>query len=492
MGTNVKELLLEMAGEIPGKKNYQGFVKLMGRMGVEVRLNEMREDADLRFGGSGSWHPATEEMLLSLWDVAADGWAFYETKNHGDDDSSGSYTEAEYTQSKWFEYIGAFATRNKHHPVREWLFGLPAWDGISRIDDLLGSLFAIDYDRVPIEVVRTVSASILVNLVRRVLDPGCVAHNLPMLVGGQGIGKSTFVKHLAPTLDWFTDSLAMGLDGKEILEQTQGIWVVEKGELAGMSKADLNKVKQQISAETDRGRPAYARKLEKGELAGMSKADLNKVKQQISAETDRGRPAYARKLRKVPRQWFGIATVNPDDGVIPFDGSGERRWWLIPLERQSGPGGVIERMTADREQLFAEALSIVQNGGERLRNIIIPPQKVVDDMASIAKAHTYVDHTYDPIALWCLENTPAGTKYRMVDLATGFTIHRQKELDEVVNGKPSATSLTSETDRKYIPLKDPDALMAGYKGRQFAQSLRKAGWRDSNSASNGASLWWHD
>lgn len=53
--------------------------------------------------------------------------------------------------------------------------------------------------------------------------------------------------------EWFSDSLALSdMNDKTAVEKLQGYWILEIGELAGMKKADIDKVKAFISRQDDK------------------------------------------------------------------------------------------------------------------------------------------------------------------------------------------------------------------------------------------------
>jgi hypothetical protein len=90
--------------------------------------------------------------------------------------------------------------------------------------------------------------------------PGCKFDELPVLESPtQGTDKSTAIRTLAVRWDWFTDYLPLNADPKVVIEQTRGKWIVEAGELSGMRKSDIDKLKGLLSRSSDRGRLAYAR-----------------------------------------------------------------------------------------------------------------------------------------------------------------------------------------------------------------------------------------
>lgn len=61
-----------------------------------------------------------------------------------------------------------------------------------------------------------------------------------VFVGGQGIGKSYFIKRLGGK--WASDS-ATSMSGKESFEQLQGKWILEFSRLAAMRKMEIEQVK---------------------------------------------------------------------------------------------------------------------------------------------------------------------------------------------------------------------------------------------------------
>lgn len=165
-----------------------------------------------------------------------------------------NYIECMYkisSQPKIEDAMAIQAERDAWHPIRDYLNGLE-WDGTERIEKLLPEYFGAEDTLYTRAVIR----KFLVGAVARVMQPGCKFDLVPVLVGGQGLGKSTFYKKLG--MSWFSDTF-LGVHGKEALEQIQGAWIIELAELAGVRKADVESVKQFISKEVDQFRPAYAR-----------------------------------------------------------------------------------------------------------------------------------------------------------------------------------------------------------------------------------------
>ena len=155
------------------------------------------------------------------------------------------------SSSKIDDSLNLEMERNSYHPVRQYLQSLK-WDKQPRVDTLLIEYFGTKDNVYYRESIR----KMLVGAVARVINPGCKFDYTLVLVGGQGIGKSTFVKKLAK--EWFSDTFGT-YTGKEALEQIQGCWLVEMAELSGLKKAEVETVKHFLTKQEDTFRPAYGR-----------------------------------------------------------------------------------------------------------------------------------------------------------------------------------------------------------------------------------------
>ena len=145
--------------------------------------------------------------------------------------------------------------RNSFHPVREYLDSLPSWDGVKRIDSLLVDYFGVEDNAYTREAIR----KHLVAAVARIYNAGCKYELVLTLVGGQGIGKSTFLRKLGKS--WFSDNFST-VDGNKAYEQLIGFWHLEMAELAGLKRAEVEAVKHYISVQSDTLRLAYAEETE--------------------------------------------------------------------------------------------------------------------------------------------------------------------------------------------------------------------------------------
>ena len=192
------------------------------------------------------------------------------------------------------------------HPVREYLDGL-VWDGTARLDLWLMTYLGV----ADTPYARAVGARWLSSAVARIYIPGAKADCVLILEGPQGIKKSSALMTLAEP--WFTDRLS-DLGSKDAAMETKGVWIIEVAELDSMSRTEVGAIK------------AF-----------------------ISRTHDRFRPPYGKRLVDLPRQCVFAGSVNPEGGYLK-DATGGRRFWPVLCTTID-----VERLRADRDQLWAEA-----------------------------------------------------------------------------------------------------------------------------------------
>jgi predicted P-loop ATPase len=218
------------------------------------------------------------------------------------------------------------AFQNKFHPVRDYLSALN-WDGKPRVDGWLTN-YAGAQDTAYSRAVGTI---MLIAAVRRVRQPGCKFDEVVVLEGKQGAGKSTLLKALASNDAWFTDDVPLNADTRRLMEAIEGAWICEAAELKGMRQNDVESQKAILSRQVDKGRAAYGRL-----------------------------PKYA------PRQCIIVGTTN--NSAYLRDGTGNRRFWPIAIERCDVAG-----ISRDVDQLWAEAATREARGESiRLPEILWP------------------------------------------------------------------------------------------------------------------------
>ncbi len=233
------------------------------------------------------------------------------------------------------DHYGTFSQRNfdvavtkvaddrSYHPIREMFASLPEWDQVPRVETVL-----IDYLGAQDNAyVRAVTRKALCAAYMRVHVPGIKFDYITVLNGSQGIGKSTLISKLG--MEWFSDSLSLSdMNDKTAAEKLQGYWIHEIGEMAGMKKADLEKVK------------AF-----------------------VSRQDDKYRASFGRRVTPHLRQCIFFGTTNSENGYLR-DITGNRRFWNVKVTGE-GKYAPWDLSSETIQQIWAE-VAVIASAGEKL------------------------------------------------------------------------------------------------------------------------------
>lgn len=259
-----------------------------------------------------------------------------------------AYIEAKYDFGKGAETGAAVFTvarRNSFDAVRDRLEAL-TWDGVPRVGALLCKYLGAEDTPYTREVERLMFSAV----VERSYEPGAKFDVMPVLIGGQGIGKSTFARLLALRDEWFTDDIG-DIDGDKAPERLRGHIVVELAEL----NAIVN-----------------SRKLEG-------------VKAFLSRQSDNYRVPYARFSEKVPRRCVLIGTTN--NAQFLSDMTGNRRFFPVECGVVEPAGSLFaDDAREDFEQAYAEMCAARAEAGALS---LVPCAKAVTAAAAAAEAAMY-------------------------------------------------------------------------------------------------------
>lgn len=211
--------------------------------------------------------------------------------------------------------------QNQFNPVLQYLEGLP-WDGTPRIGTWIADYLGAEPSSAEggQALNNEFGRLMLLAAVRRVRKPGTKFDQIVVWEGKEGTNKSTALKILAGE-DNFSDQNILAASDREQQEAVCGVWLYEIAELAGMRRADIERVKQFASRTEDRARPAY------------------------------GRLRLDRK-----RQCVFVGTTNKETYLQSE--TGNRRFWPIKTGEID-----VDRLARDRDQLWAEAVEIEKRGG---------------------------------------------------------------------------------------------------------------------------------
>lgn len=212
-----------------------------------------------------------------------------------------------YHLQKYYDAFNVVARAKSFHPIKE-LIEAGDWDKTPRIDRFLIDILKCEDN----DYHREVSRMIFYGGIHRLYQPGCKFDYMPILIGKQGCGKSTVVKWLALHDDYYGD--ISSIEGKDALENIQGIWICELSELLAMVKTK----------------------------------DIEAMKSFITRTTDRFRESYGRRTKEYPRSCVFIGTTN--DYQFLSDKTGNRRY--LPVELNVKMGELYKKETEIREYIM--------------------------------------------------------------------------------------------------------------------------------------------
>jgi primase-polymerase (primpol)-like protein len=226
------------------------------------------------------------------------------------------------------------------------------WDGTPRLDTWLVETYGVE-DTV---YHRAVGSNWIKGLVKRICEPGCKFDYVLVLVGAQGIRKSTSLYTLGGS--WHVET-TMSTDTKDFFMQFQGKAIIEFSE---------------------------------GET--MRQTDVKRMKAIISMQSDKYRPAYGRLSVDFPRRIVFAMTTNQDEFLK--DDTGNRRWLPVKCEKNAN----IDWLRENRDQLFAEAYE----------RVIVKKETVYEfpeeETLAAQNAARVRDPNVDAIAEWYFTLTP--------------------------------------------------------------------------------------
>ena len=220
------------------------------------------------------------------------------------------------------------ADRNKYHPVRDYLNSLQ-WDGQERIRYVLHHFLGAPVDELTYESMKM----FLLGAIARAFRPGIKFEYMLCLVGGQGVGKSTFFRFMAVKDDWFTDDIGK-LDSEKVYCQLRGHWMIEMSEMVATARSK----------------------------------SIEETKSFLSRQKETYRDSYAVYALDRPRQCVFGGTSNIKR-FLPFDRTGNRRFVPVQTNRAEMEVHILENEKESRQyidQVWAEAMMLYRNGNFKL------------------------------------------------------------------------------------------------------------------------------
>lgn len=272
--------------------------------GVRIGLDRFRDEIMLAAPGTDQWRPFGDADYVWLR-------AHLETGMNGFGPISKDLAR---------DVVLAVAAEQEFDSATMWLESLPD-DGGSRCETFLIDYFGAE----DTPYVRAVSLYLWTALAGRVMQPGCKADMVPILVGEQGLGKSTAISALVPSVDFFTE-----------------VSFAERDD-------DLSrKMRGKLIAEI-------------GELRGLHTKELEAIKAFITRTHEQWVPKYREFTTLFPRRLVFVGSTNKDQFLA--DETGNRRWLPVRVSQVA-----VDKVRAVAPLCWAEARRLFQAGGVQWAN----------------------------------------------------------------------------------------------------------------------------
>lgn len=193
------------------------------------------------------------------------------------------------------------ANEAHYHPICDVLLGLK-WDGEERICNALTKFLGVEKTPYTTEAFKI----FLLGAIHRVFHPGSKFDTMLCLVGGQGAGKSTFIRLLAMNDSWFSDDIKK-LSDDNLYRMLYGHWIIEMAEMLATANArSIEEIKSFLSRQKDTYKVPY----EKYPKQTVERANATGIN--ISEYTLR----RAIRTRQLPCKVIGRTYLIPWDGFL--------------------------------------------------------------------------------------------------------------------------------------------------------------------------------
>jgi len=143
------------------------------------------------------------------------------------------------------------ADRNQFDSAQVWLDGLK-WDGTPRVDVFLSQYLKAE----DCAYSTAVSRYIWTAMPARVINPGYQVDMMPILVGGQGIHKSTAIRNMVPNLELCCE-ISFTENENDLSRRMRGTLIAEIAELAGLKTRDAEMIKRWITKTHEQWVPKF-------------------------------------------------------------------------------------------------------------------------------------------------------------------------------------------------------------------------------------------
>jgi hypothetical protein len=328
-----------------------------------------------------------------------------------------------FTEEEIWKALKLLSKRKKVHRIRDYLLSLKP-SGPPLLEEPLAAALGLTHPSLEAALVR----SWFISAAARGIEPGCKVDTVLILVGDEGLHKTTLFKTLAGKELFTSSTVQVGeADGYSVLRHN---WIVEWGELDSMRRA----------------------------------RDQQTIRNFLSGEADFYRPKWGRKHERFNRSCVIVGTTNEEHFL---QGDFNRRMWPVRISTIDYPW-----FRANRDELWAQAARLyLEASGCADCKPLLPEERCAThrwwlegDQADQLRRHNVQfleeDEWVSVLREWLSENSPKA-----------MTVHRV--LKDAI-GKPPG---------QWIPGKDP---------ARAAEALKALGWKKSPSRRFAGEVgsWW--
>ena len=244
-----------------------------------------------------------------------------------------------YNLNKYNQALSIIMEKHSYNPLKD-LISNKEWDRVERIDLFLKDILKCDCSESYMEsYYKEVSRMIFYGGIARLYNPGVKFDYMPILVGEQGVGKSTIIDWLALNTQYYKEVTT--IDGKDGIECLEGGWMCEFSELLAMTR----------------------------------QKDVQAMKAFVTRTADKYRKPYDKYVSTIPRKCIFIGTTN--DSEFLTDTTGNRRY--LPVEVKIKRGEMFEQEDYIRNYIL-----------ECWREALYKMEHKEDFYLSIPKEHQHV------------------------------------------------------------------------------------------------------
>lgn len=355
----------------PESINTQTVKAALRRVGVRFRYDSVAGRPEIKRPEDKAWHVLDQNESGGLHLDLKEGfmvsyWKKHETKDeHGNKKFYYRMSDPYHLplqKDDWKLIIEQQTKDNQVIPFREdYLNKLPEWDGKERLKGLLSKFFILDNDGAKLAQ-WIIPAVFRAAVLRNTREESYKFDMMPILIGAQGIGKSTIIKMATPSLrpEWYNDSIQFDIHHTKFMEQTMQAIFVEYAEMRGIKTTGLENIKATLSAE----------------------ADMHRV-------------PYKQYAEKFSRRCMLFGTSN-DNQVLPSDYDGHRRFVVISIIGKENKTDLIrEYMAENRDQLWAEAKILAAEDDHKWSELPQEMQDVRKILARRASEDADIEEAFD-------------------------------------------------------------------------------------------------